>query len=85
MLILPSEAVQQERGGLTTVNLKRADGNTETVAVKVKYLGEGLCQILSGLKAGDVVTYEKVGGILALMNSSSSSVAIIGGADGPAF
>ena len=85
MLILPSEAVQQERGGLTTVNLKRADGNTEIVAVKVKYLGEGLCQILSGLKAGDVVTYEKVGGILALMNSSSSSVAIIGGADGPAF
>ena len=85
MLILPSEAVQQERGGLTTVNLKRADGNTETVAVKVKYLGEGLCQILSGLKAGDVVAYEKVGGILALMNSSSSSVAIIGGADGPAF
>ena len=85
MLILPSEAVQSERGGLTTVNLKKGDGSTEVVPVKVKYLGEGLCQIISGLSAGDVVTYEKVGGLLALMNSSSSSTAIIGGADGPAF
>lgn len=85
MLILPSEAVQSERGGLTTVNLKKGDGSTDVVPVKVKYLGEGLCQIISGLSAGDVVTYEKVGGLLALMNSSSSSTAIIGGADGPAF
>ncbi len=85
MLILPSDAITTERGGLTTVKLKRGDGSTEQVAVKVKYLGEGLCQILSGLDAGDVVVYEKVGGLLSLMSDTAASVGIIGGADGPAF
>ncbi|MBO5769940.1 MAG: efflux RND transporter periplasmic adaptor subunit [Spirochaetales bacterium] len=70
MLILPSAAVTTERGGLTTVNLKLGDGSTEKRTVKVKYLGEGLCQILSGLEAGDVVTYEQVGGLLAMMESA---------------
>lgn len=85
MLILPSDAITTERGGLTTVKLKRGDGSTEQVAVKVKYLGEGLCQILSGLEAGDVVVYEKVGGLLSLMSDTAASVGVIGGADGPAF
>lgn len=85
MLILPSDAITTERGGLTTVKLKLGDGSTEQVAVKVKYLGEGLCQILSGLEAGDVVVYEKVGGLLSLMSDTAASVGVIGGADGPAF
>lgn len=72
MLILPSAAITTERGGLTTVNLKNADGSTEKRDVKVKYLGEGLCQILSGLEAGDVVTYEQVGGLLAELESMMS-------------
>ena len=83
MLILPSAAITTERGGITTVNLKKGDGTSEVRQVKVKYLGEGLCQILSGLEAGDVVTYEQVGGLMAMMTGGAMSAAVIGGSDGP--
>ena len=61
MLLIPSAAVTTGRGGVTTVNLKTADGGSETREVKVKYLGEGYCQVTSGLSAGDVVTYTTSG------------------------
>lgn len=83
MLILPSAAITTERGGITTVNLKKGDGTSEVRQVKVKYLGEGLCQILSSLEAGDVVTYEQVGGLMAMMTGGAMSTAVIGGSDGP--
>jgi len=59
MLLVPSAAVTNSRGGVTTVKLKQADGSTKTQEVRVKYLGEGMCQVISGLSAGDVVTYEQ--------------------------
>ncbi len=58
MLLLPSSAVTTGRGGVTTVEKKRADGTIETVNVNVKYLGEGYVQIISGdIEEGDVVVY----------------------------
>lgn len=59
MLLIPSAAVQNGRGGVTTVSVKNEDGTTSTREVKVKYLGEGMCQVISGLKAGEVVSYEQ--------------------------
>lgn len=59
MLLVPSAAVTNGRGGVTTVQLKKADGSTSTKEVRVKYLGEGMCQVISGLQAGDVVSYEQ--------------------------
>lgn len=60
MLLIPQAAITTGRGGVTTVNKKNADGSSETVNVRVKYLGEGYCQLLSGdLKKGDILTYTK--------------------------
>lgn len=59
MLLLPSAAVSSSRGGATTVKVKTADGKLEERQVKVKYLGEGMCQVISGLSAGDTVSYEQ--------------------------
>lgn len=59
MLLIPQNAITTGRGGVTTVQRKLADGTTETVTVKVKYLGEGYCQLLSGnLEVGDTLVYE---------------------------
>ena len=60
MLLIPQAAITTGRGGVTTVERKNADGTTETVSIRVKYLGEGYCQLLSGdLKKGDILTYTK--------------------------
>ena len=62
MLLIPQAAITTGRGGVTTVEKKNADGTTETVNVRVKYLGEGYCQLLSGdIKKGDILTYTKSG------------------------
>ena len=58
MLLIPQAAVTVGRGGATTVERKGSDGSTEVVSIRVKYLGEGLCQVLSSnLEAGDVLVY----------------------------
>lgn len=59
MLLVPSAAVKNNRGGVTTVEVKQPDGSTQSKEVRVKYLGEGMCQVISGLNAGDVVVYEQ--------------------------
>lgn len=59
MKIIPQAAVKTSRGGVTTVDRKLADGTTESVVVKVKYLGEGICQLLTdNLQVGDILVYE---------------------------
>lgn len=58
MLLVPSAAVTTSRGGQSTVNVLKADGEKENRKVTVKYLGEGFCQVISGLKEGEVVVYE---------------------------
>ena len=58
MLLVPSSAVKTGRGGQTTVTVKNLDGTTTEKKVTVQYLGEGMSQVLSGLKEGEVVVYE---------------------------
>ena len=55
---MPSSAVKTGRGGQTTVTVKNADDTTSERKVTVQYLGEGMSQVLSGLKEGEVVVYE---------------------------
>ena len=58
MILIPQAAVTIGRGGAATVERKKEDGITETISVRVKYLGEGLCQVLSSdLVPGDVLVY----------------------------
>lgn len=46
--------------GTSYVTKKLADGTTSTVSVTVKYLGEGISQLLSGdLKVGDTLIIKK--------------------------
>ena len=58
MLLIPAASVSNGRGGVTTVQVKN-NGNIETRAVKVKYLGEGMCQVISGLEKDEVLVYEQ--------------------------
>ena len=58
LLLVPSSAVKTGRGGQTTVTVKNADDTTSERKVTVQYLGEGMSQVLSGLKEGEVVVYE---------------------------
>ncbi len=58
MLLIPSSAVKTERGGTTTVQVKKEDGTTEKRNVTVQYLGEGDSQVISGLSEGETITYE---------------------------
>ena len=68
MLIVPQAAITMNRGGVTTVNRKKADGSTETVQVQVQYLGENLVQILSSnIKEGDVLVYQTRSGVNSMM------------------
>ena len=56
LTLLPQNALTVSRGGVTTVIKKLADGTTKSVVVTVKYLGEGISQLLSGeLKVGDTL------------------------------
>jgi len=56
LTLLPQNALTVSRGGVTTVIKKMPDGTTKSVVVTVKYLGEGISQLLSGdLKVGDTL------------------------------
>jgi multidrug efflux pump subunit AcrA (membrane-fusion protein) len=59
LTLLPQSAVTTIRG-TSTVTKKLEDGTTQQVVVTVKYLGEGICQLLTGdLKVGDTVIIRK--------------------------
>ena len=67
MILIPQAAVTVGRGGVATVE-RKIDGGTETVSVRVKYLGEGLCQVLSSnLVPGDVLVYRARSGGMPMM------------------
>lgn len=56
LTLLPQNALTVSRGGVTTVTKKLTDGKTQSVVVTVKYLGEGISQLLTGdLKVGDTL------------------------------
>ena len=62
MLLIPQNAITRGRGGSETVDVKRADGSTETVSIRTKYLGEGLSELLSGdVSEGDVLIVRSSG------------------------
>ncbi len=55
VMLIPQNAVTTSRGS-STVTKKLADGTTTKVPVTVKYLGEGMSQVLSGdIKVGDTL------------------------------
>ncbi|NCC65063.1 MAG: HlyD family efflux transporter periplasmic adaptor subunit [Spirochaetia bacterium] len=59
LILLPQSAVTSSRG-TSYVTKKLADGTTSSVVVTVKYLGEGISQLLSGdLKVGDTLIIKK--------------------------
>lgn len=59
LTLLPQSAVTTSRG-TSTVLKKLDDGTTEKVTVTVKYLGEGICQLLTGdLNVGDTLVIRK--------------------------
>ncbi len=68
VLLIPSAAVTTARGGVTTVDVKKESGAIEKREVKVKYLGEGYCQVLSGLVKDEVITYKQSSGSGNFMN-----------------
>ena len=58
MLLVPQNAITRGRGGLETVDVRRADGTVETVEIRTSYLGEGLAEVLSGdVAEGDILVY----------------------------
>ena len=58
MLLVPQNAITRGRGGLETVDVRRADGTVETVEIRTSYLGEGLAEVLSGdIAEGDILVY----------------------------
>lgn len=58
MLLIPQSAITRERGGAETVDVRRADGSSETVPIRTQYLGEGISEVLSGpLEPGDTLVY----------------------------
>ncbi|MDY5931900.1 MAG: efflux RND transporter periplasmic adaptor subunit [Candidatus Ornithospirochaeta sp.] len=76
MLLIPKAAVTTGRGGATTVRKKNADGSIDTVSVRVKYLGEGICQVLAGdIEEGDTLVYDT-------KSSGSGFAMMMGGAPG---
>lgn len=59
ILLLPQSAVTTTRGS-SSVTRKNSDGTTTRVTVTVKYLGEGMSQLLSGdIKAGDTLVVRR--------------------------
>ncbi|MDY0287514.1 MAG: HlyD family efflux transporter periplasmic adaptor subunit [Sphaerochaeta sp.] len=56
LTLLPQNAITVSRGGVSTVIKKMSDGTTKSVVVTVKYLGEGISQLLTGdVKVGDTL------------------------------
>ena len=59
LVLLPQSAVTTSRGS-STVTKRLEDGSTARVPVTVKYLGEGISQLLSGdLKVGDTLVIRR--------------------------
>lgn len=59
LTLLPQSAVTTSRGTSTVVK-KMEDGSKQKVIVTVKYLGEGICQLLTGeVKVGDTLIVRK--------------------------
>ena len=55
-LVIPSIAITTDSNGVSTVRKKGADGTPSKIVVKVKYVGEGMSEVLSGgLKKGDII------------------------------
>jgi len=72
ILLLPQSAVTSSRGS-SRVTKKLEDGTTVQVPVTVKYLGEGMSQLLNGdLKAGDTL-------IIRRTDTSNPFAAMAGG------
>jgi len=75
ILLLPQSAVTTSRGS-SSVTKKLADGTTTRVPVTVKYLGEGMSQLLSGdIKVGDTLVVRRT--------DTSNAFAAITGGGGP--
>ena len=75
LVLLPQSAVTTTRGS-STVTKKLADGSTVRVPVTVKYLGEGISQLLNGdLKVGDTV-------IIRRTDTTAGAFSAIGGGAG---
>ena len=67
-LVIPSIAITTNNQGVSSVNKKGPDGNPVKINVSVKYLGEGMSEVLSGgLKKGDTI-------FLTTTSSTSSSM-----------
>ncbi len=78
LTLLPQNALTVSRGGVTTVTKKLADGTTQSVVVTVKYLGEGISQLLSGnLKVGDTLIVRRTD------TNASAFTAMTGGGSTP--
>ncbi len=72
LVLLPQSAVTTTRGS-STVTKKNQDGTTARVPVTVKYLGEGISQLLSGdLKVGDTL-------IIRRTDTSAGAFSSLGG------
>ncbi len=81
MVLVPQSAVTTRRG-VSTVEKKMPDGSTRTTTVTIKYLGEGICQILGGdLKVGDTVVVRKS---MLPSDTASSMMVSVGGGGGAA-
>jgi hypothetical protein len=81
MMLIPQSAVTTRRG-ISTVEKKLSDGTSQTVTITVKYLGEGICQVLGGdLKVGDTVLVRK--SVLPSDAASSMMLSVGGGNDEP--
>ena len=72
ILLVPQSAITTTRGS-SSVTKKNSDGTTTRVTVTVKYLGEGMSQLLSGdVKVGDTL-------IVRRTDTSNPFAAIAGG------
>lgn len=81
MMLIPQSAITTRRG-ISTVEKKLSDGTSQTVTITVKYLGEGICQVLGGdLKVGDTVLVRK--SVLPSDAASSMMLSVGGGNDEP--
>ena len=77
LTLMPQNAITISRGGVSTVTKKLADGKTQSVVVTVKYLGEGISQLLTGdVKAGDTL-------IVRRTDTNTSAFAAMAGGSSP--
>jgi RND family efflux transporter MFP subunit len=71
-VLIPQAAVRSENDK-SFVTKKGSDGNLTDIEVKVRYLGEGKCQLLSGdVKVGDTLVIKKSLTLAQLMKETSN-------------